>query len=29
MSLQLETRSREHADAISAMLAEKGYRVDV
>jgi len=29
VSLQLETRSREHADAIGAMLAEKGYRVDV
>ncbi|MGI8645982.1 MAG: threonine ammonia-lyase [Nocardioides sp.] len=29
VSLQVETRSAEHADQVSAMLAEKGYRVDV
>ena len=29
VSLQLETRSAEHAERVAAMLAEKGYRVDV
>jgi threonine dehydratase len=29
VGLQLETRSAEHAARITAMLAEKGYRVDV
>ncbi len=29
VGLQLEARSREHGEAITAMLAEKGYRVDV
>ena len=29
VSLQLETRSAQHAEQVSAMLAEKGYRVDV
>ena len=29
VSLQLETRSAQHAERVSAMLAEKGYRVDV
>ena len=29
VSLQLETRSAQHAESVSAMLAEKGYRVDV
>ena len=29
VSLQLETRSAQHAEKVCAMLAEKGYRVDV
>lgn len=29
VSLQLETRSAQHAEQVTAMLAEKGYRVNV
>jgi len=29
VSLQLETRSAQHAEKVCAMLADKGYRVDV